>query len=91
MIHTCAVDMKSLPGVTFIQGDFLEDFARQEIARVLSGKRADVMLSDMAPNCTYFLLFLCVCVCVCMCVCVYGHTMSGNRIVGVHTSAHTHT
>ncbi len=45
--------MKSLPGVTFIQGDFLEDFAREEIARILGGKKADVMLSDMAPNCAY--------------------------------------
>jgi 23S rRNA (uridine2552-2'-O)-methyltransferase len=50
IIATDILEMKSLPGVTFIQGDFLEDFARGEIALALNGSRADVILSDMAPN-----------------------------------------
>jgi len=50
IVATDILEMKPLPGVRFVQGDFLEEFSREEIALALEGKRADVVLSDMAPN-----------------------------------------
>jgi len=44
------LEMRPLPDVTFIQGDFTEDSLRGEIALLLDKRRADVLLSDMAPN-----------------------------------------
>ena len=44
------LDMVSLPGVTFIRGDFREETAVAEIERVLGGRQVDLVLSDMAPN-----------------------------------------
>ena len=37
-------------GVTFIQGDFNDDSVLNELISSLNGKKADVMISDMAPN-----------------------------------------
>ncbi len=45
-----ALDMVSLPGVTFIRGDFREETVVAELGRVLGGRQADLVLSDMAPN-----------------------------------------
>ena len=45
------LSMEPLPGVTFIQGDFLDETVQAEINYSLTG-RADLVLSDMAPNLT---------------------------------------
>ncbi|MEZ5572954.1 MAG: 23S rRNA (uridine(2552)-2'-O)-methyltransferase RlmE [Halioglobus sp.] len=42
--------MESLPGVTFIEGDFTEDAVLAAIVAALDGKPVDVVISDMAPN-----------------------------------------
>lgn len=46
------LDMAPLPGVTFIKGDFREDDVLAELEKALDGKRADLVISDMAPNLT---------------------------------------
>ncbi|MFA7440496.1 MAG: RlmE family RNA methyltransferase [Sphingomonadaceae bacterium] len=38
-----------LPGLTFLQADFLDDAAQDQVAEALGGK-ADLVLSDMAAN-----------------------------------------
>jgi 23S rRNA (uridine2552-2'-O)-methyltransferase len=42
--------MDSLEGVEFIQGDFTEDAVLASILEALGGARADLVISDMAPN-----------------------------------------
>ncbi len=42
----------ALPGVTFIQGDFTEDTIQDQIRALLGDKKADVIMSDMAPPTT---------------------------------------
>lgn len=42
--------MDPLPDVQFIQGDFREDEVAAQLATALAGVKADVILSDMAPN-----------------------------------------
>jgi 23S rRNA (uridine2552-2'-O)-methyltransferase len=42
--------MDSIIGVTFIQGDFTEDAVYEQILNTLAGDKADVVISDMAPN-----------------------------------------
>ena len=42
--------MEPIAGVQFIQGDFREDAVMQALADALEGQRADLILSDMAPN-----------------------------------------
>jgi 23S rRNA (uridine2552-2'-O)-methyltransferase len=44
------LEMPSLPGVTFLRGDFRGDATLAELERVLAGQRADLVLSDLAPN-----------------------------------------
>jgi len=44
------LEMPSLPGVTFLRGDFRVDATLAELERMLGGQRADLVLSDMAPN-----------------------------------------
>jgi 23S rRNA (uridine2552-2'-O)-methyltransferase len=46
------LDMEPLPGVTFIRGDFQESRTLAELERALAGRKADLVLSDMAPNIT---------------------------------------
>ncbi|MGC2124913.1 MAG: RlmE family RNA methyltransferase [Xanthobacteraceae bacterium] len=49
------LDMKSLPGVEFLQLDFLDDAAPERLRAMLGGKaegKVDVVLSDMAANAT---------------------------------------
>lgn len=46
------LEMAPLPGVTFIQGDFLCPDTYQTLLDTLSGQPVDVVLSDMAPNTT---------------------------------------
>jgi len=42
--------MDPLPGVTFIQGDFTQAEALTELESRLSGRAADLVISDIAPN-----------------------------------------
>ncbi len=42
--------MEGVPGVDFVQGDFTEDEVLERILAELGGARAEVVLSDMAPN-----------------------------------------
>ena len=42
--------MDGLPGVTFIQGDFREQEVFDRILEALGGDKADLVISDMAPN-----------------------------------------
>lgn len=42
--------MEPIPDVEFIQGDFREEAVLHELERSLGGARADLVISDMAPN-----------------------------------------
>jgi len=42
--------MDPLAGVEFIQGDFTEEAVLEKILAALGGERADLVISDMAPN-----------------------------------------
>lgn len=42
--------MDTIPGVTYLQGDFCEQETVDELNNLLSGKPIDWILSDMAPN-----------------------------------------
>ncbi|MES2632869.1 MAG: RlmE family RNA methyltransferase [Pseudomonadota bacterium] len=42
--------MEPIEGVTFIQGDFREPDVLARVAQALQGRKADVVISDMAPN-----------------------------------------
>ncbi len=44
------LDFEPVEGVHFIQGDFRDDAVLQQLVAVMDGRRADVVLSDMAPN-----------------------------------------
>lgn len=44
------LEMPSLAGVKFIQGDFTDEAVFQQLLNALGGKSVDVVLSDMAPN-----------------------------------------
>ncbi|KAJ2231911.1 2' O-ribose methyltransferase [Coemansia sp. RSA 1722] len=41
--------MRAVPGVHFIQGDFLDDAIKTQVAHALGQRRVGLMLSDMAP------------------------------------------
>jgi len=42
--------MEPIEGVTFLQGDFREAELLEQVLGVLAGRKADVVVSDMAPN-----------------------------------------
>jgi 23S rRNA (uridine2552-2'-O)-methyltransferase len=42
--------MEPIEGVTFVQGDFREPEPSAELEKLLAGRKADVVVSDMAPN-----------------------------------------
>ncbi|MEX0959895.1 MAG: RlmE family RNA methyltransferase [Burkholderiales bacterium] len=44
------LEMAPIPGVEFIRGDFREDAVLAEVTRLLDGRAADLVLSDMSPN-----------------------------------------
>ncbi|HUW29929.1 MAG TPA: RlmE family RNA methyltransferase [Sulfuriferula sp.] len=44
------LEMDSIVGVTFIQGDFTGTAALTELEQVLAGRLPDLVISDMAPN-----------------------------------------
>lgn len=46
------LDMQPLAGVDFIQGDLLDMAVRDQLTARLNAGKADVVLSDMAPNMT---------------------------------------
>ena len=50
VIATDILEMQHIPGCSFVQGDFMDDAVRGQLSELLDGRRADVMLSDMAPN-----------------------------------------
>ena len=51
--HIIALDilpMEPIEGVEFLQGDFREESVLQQLQEMMQGKKADVVVSDMAPN-----------------------------------------
>ena len=44
------LSMEPVEGVTFLQGDFREPEVLARLEAVLAGRKADVVVSDMAPN-----------------------------------------
>ena len=42
--------MEPIEGVEFLQGDFREESVLQQLQEMMQGKKADVVVSDMAPN-----------------------------------------
>lgn len=42
--------MEAIEGVQFLQGDFREPEVLQQLEQLLAGRKADVVVSDMAPN-----------------------------------------
>ena len=50
MIASDILPMESLPGVTFIEGDFTDEAVFTRILSALGEKPVDLVLSDMAPN-----------------------------------------
>ncbi|WP_323031259.1 RlmE family RNA methyltransferase [Brachymonas denitrificans] len=42
--------MQPIEGVEFLQGDFREEDVLQQLQSTLQGRKADVVVSDMAPN-----------------------------------------
>jgi 23S rRNA (uridine2552-2'-O)-methyltransferase len=42
--------MEAIEGVLFIQGDIREDAVQAQLAEHMQGQKADVVISDMAPN-----------------------------------------
>ncbi|MEM7206677.1 MAG: 23S rRNA (uridine(2552)-2'-O)-methyltransferase RlmE [Pseudomonadota bacterium] len=42
--------MDSIAGVEFIEGDFTDSTILNDLLTILSSKRADIVISDMAPN-----------------------------------------
>jgi len=46
------LEMEPIIGVTFIQGDFNSRRGLEALAAALDGRKADLILSDMAPNMT---------------------------------------
>lgn len=50
VIASDILPMDPLPDVEFIQGDFTEDEVYEKILAAMSGKLADLVISDMAPN-----------------------------------------
>ena len=50
LIASDILPMDALPDVTFLQGDFREESVLQQLQDILQGQKADVVVSDMAPN-----------------------------------------
>ncbi len=44
------LDIQPIEGVSFIQGDFREDSVLAQLESALEGRKADLVVSDMAPN-----------------------------------------
>jgi len=50
MIALDILPMEPVPGVEVIQGDFREDAVLEQLLNVIGDDRADLVISDMAPN-----------------------------------------
>jgi len=50
VIATDLLDMEPLSGVVFLQGDIRAAEHREKLEKLFEGRRADLVLSDMAPN-----------------------------------------
>ena len=50
VIASDSLPMDALPDVTFIEGDFREDAVYEQILAALGDRKADLVMSDMAPN-----------------------------------------
>lgn len=50
VIASDILPMNPIAGVDFVQGDFTEDEVFEELLALLGDRRADVVISDMAPN-----------------------------------------
>ena len=50
VIASDILPMDALPDVTFIEGDFREDAVYEQILAALGDRKADLVMSDMAPN-----------------------------------------
>jgi len=50
IIASDILPMDAIPDVTFIQGDFREQAVYEQIIASLDGRKADLVMSDMAPN-----------------------------------------
>ncbi|MEJ2059605.1 MAG: 23S rRNA (uridine(2552)-2'-O)-methyltransferase RlmE [Gammaproteobacteria bacterium] len=50
VIATDILPMDSLPGVEFVQGDFREQAVLDRLLAVIGDGKADLVISDMAPN-----------------------------------------
>lgn len=44
------LEMQPLSGVEFLQGDFREESVLKKLEEMLSGKKIDLVIADMAPN-----------------------------------------
>jgi 23S rRNA (uridine2552-2'-O)-methyltransferase len=44
------LEVAPMPGVSVLRGDFREDAMRAQLAGLLDGSKADVVLSDLSPN-----------------------------------------
>jgi 23S rRNA (uridine2552-2'-O)-methyltransferase len=44
------LDFEAVEGVHYIQGDFRDDAVLQQLLQRMAGRRADLVVSDMAPN-----------------------------------------
>jgi len=44
------LEMEPVPGVAFLRGDFTKGAGLRAIEAALAGRKADIVLSDMAPN-----------------------------------------
>lgn len=50
LIASDILPMDSIADVTFIQGDFTDDEVFQQLLTAMDGAKADLVISDMAPN-----------------------------------------
>lgn len=50
VIASDILDMEPIHGVMFVQGDFRDDDILRELQREMGSKKADLVISDMAPN-----------------------------------------
>jgi 23S rRNA (uridine2552-2'-O)-methyltransferase len=50
VVATDILPMDALKNVEFVQGDFTEEAVLNEVLRLLGGHKADLILSDIAPN-----------------------------------------
>jgi 23S rRNA (uridine2552-2'-O)-methyltransferase len=46
------LEMEAIAGVTFLQADFTSQAGLEAVRSALAGRKADIVLSDMAPNMT---------------------------------------